>query len=198
MHHDPSTPRSSPPASPAEEKARLRAAARARRAGLDEAYRAHADAGIRQRLVDLVRSEGATSVGLYAAMSQEVDVDPLATAWLAAGLEVSFPRVVGAGVMAFHRVEAVPSERRGTPPIREPAADLAVVCPSLVVVPALALDRHGRRLGHGGGFYDRWLARNPDVRAIAVCRSRELLDAVPTAPHDVAVHAVVTEDGVYR
>lgn len=69
---------------------------------------------------------------------------------------------------------------------------------SLVLVPALAVDRHGVRLGRGGGFYDRSLAgRDPHARLIAMVRDPELLNELPSEPHDVRMtHALTPERGV--
>jgi 5-formyltetrahydrofolate cyclo-ligase len=61
----------------------------------------------------------------------------------------------------------------------------------VVVVPALAVDRDGHRLGRGGGSYDRALPGAQGL-VVALLHDGELLDAVPTDPHDVAVHAVAT------
>ncbi|HEY7051824.1 MAG TPA: 5-formyltetrahydrofolate cyclo-ligase [Mycobacterium sp.] len=67
-----------------------------------------------------------------------------------------------------------------------------------VLVPALAVDRRGVRLGRGAGYYDRSLSfRNPDARLIAVVRDEELLDALPVEPHDVAMtHALTPQKGL--
>ncbi|HEY2447797.1 MAG TPA: 5-formyltetrahydrofolate cyclo-ligase [Mycobacterium sp.] len=77
-----------------------------------------------------------------------------------------------------------------------PATTLAEA--SALLVPALAVDRTGMRLGRGGGFYDRTLvSRNPDARLIAVIRDEELLDEVPHEPHDVPMtHALTPGRGL--
>jgi 5-formyltetrahydrofolate cyclo-ligase len=77
-----------------------------------------------------------------------------------------------------------------------PATTLAEA--GTVLVPALAVDRAGGRLGRGGGFYDRTLvSRNPDARLIAVIRDEELLDEVPHDPHDVPMtHALTPRRGL--
>jgi 5-formyltetrahydrofolate cyclo-ligase len=69
---------------------------------------------------------------------------------------------------------------------------------ALVIVPALAVDRRGVRLGRGRGFYDRSLGRrNPQARLIAVVRDAELVDELPAEPHDVAMtHALTPERGL--
>ena len=78
--------------------------------------------------------------------------------------------------------------------IPEPPAEAPVVLPDLLVVPGLAFDVAGGRLGSGAGFYDRWLAvADPRPWTAGVCDDRFLLDAVPTEPHDVAMDEVLTE-----
>lgn len=67
----------------------------------------------------------------------------------------------------------------------------------LVLVPGLAFDPSGGRLGQGGGFYDRWLADYAGCTA-ALCRTALLLPQVPRAPHDRGVELVLTEHGLYR
>ncbi|HUH71320.1 MAG TPA: 5-formyltetrahydrofolate cyclo-ligase [Mycobacterium sp.] len=69
---------------------------------------------------------------------------------------------------------------------------------SLVIVPALAVDRRGVRLGRGGGFYDRSLnGRNPQTRLLAMVRDVELVDELPAEPHDVPMtHALTPRRGV--
>lgn len=71
----------------------------------------------------------------------------------------------------------------------------AIRAADLVIVPALAVDRSGVRMGRGGGSYDRALARNRRGLVAALLHDGELLDAVPAEPHDRTVHAVVTPSG---
>jgi len=87
---------------------------------------------------------------------------------------------------------------------REPAGPWlsasAVATADVVLVPALAVDRRGVRLGRGGGFYDRSLALcGPDIRLVAVVRDSELVDELPGEPHDVPVtHALTPGGGLVR
>ena len=84
----------------------------------------------------------------------------------------------------------------------EPAEPLleknAVGMASVVLVPALAVDRRGVRLGRGGGYYDRSLPLcRPDARLIAVVRDQEIVDELPSQPHDVRMtHALTPQQGV--
>lgn len=75
-----------------------------------------------------------------------------------------------------------------------------VVVPDVVIAPCIGFTRHGHRLGHGGGFYDRWLAAHPDVVAIGVAWSWAVLDEAvfPPEPHDMPLAAIVTDADVIR
>jgi 5-formyltetrahydrofolate cyclo-ligase len=69
---------------------------------------------------------------------------------------------------------------------------------ALLLIPALAVDRRGVRLGRGAGFYDRTLALAPEARLVAVVRDSEFVDELPEDPHDVRMHAVLTPGGGLR
>lgn len=86
------------------------------------------------------------------------------------------------------------------PPVLEPTGQrlgaAAIAGADVVLVPALAADRRGFRLGKGAGYYDRSLAlAGPHTRFIAVIRDTELVDRLPAEPHDVRVHAALTPHG---
>jgi 5-formyltetrahydrofolate cyclo-ligase len=67
--------------------------------------------------------------------------------------------------------------------------------PDVIVVPGVAFDRRGHRLGYGRGYYDRALAACPSARRIGLCHSLQLVDALPEEPHDEPVDYIVTPDG---
>ena len=84
--------------------------------------------------------------------------------------------------------------------IPEPPRGAQILLPQpcdLMLVPALAYDRTGRRLGRGGGYYDRFLAR-VDCCTVGLIRAAFLLDALPAEWNDMPVSAVITEDGVLQ
>lgn len=78
------------------------------------------------------------------------------------------------------------------PPAIDPAVDWRE---GLILVPGLAFDSTGMRLGRGGGFYDRLLERFSGTK-VGICFDEQLLDAVPVEPHDMAVHYLVTPSGI--
>jgi 5-formyltetrahydrofolate cyclo-ligase len=155
-----------------------------------------------ERLAGLEEFRAARAVALYASIGAEVETGPLAEEIARAGKALAWPRAVSPGrVLGFAvaaRDELVPGPR-GTrePPAAAPALPADAL--DLVVVPGVAFDADGRRLGRGGGFYDATLAALPErVARLALAFELQVVDAVPDEPHDAAVDAVVTEARVLR
>ena len=97
-------------------------------------------------------------VGGYHALSHEADPGPLLKALVDRGCHIVFPRIVAKDMpLEFHRVPDGEVLRPGAFGVQEPAAHWPAVMPHLLLVPLLAFDAHGYRLGYGGGFYDRTL-----------------------------------------
>ena len=175
-------------------KPALRRVFRSWRRALSVDVRAAAAASICARLVELDAWKRAQVVLLYDALPGEVDLSMLVDA--AGRRTVALPVVVGRGQPLLLREWG--NFSRGPFGIREPDARSPTVDPAsvdLVVVPGLAFDRRGGRLGQGGGFYDRTLRGMTAVR-LAVAYSPQVLPEVPMAAHDVRMHGVVTERGV--
>jgi len=142
----------------------------------------------------------------YIPIRSEADPLPLARWCWARGIPVAAPRVdAAARAMTLHDIAGEAALRPGAYGIREPDAaspEAALAPGTLVLVPGLAFDARGGRLGYGGGYYDRLLARHRadiDAGAIVLAApafSAQLVDAVPVEPHDVRVRYVLTEDGL--
>jgi 5-formyltetrahydrofolate cyclo-ligase len=85
--------------------------------------------------------------------------------------------------------------------IPEPRADAKIVTPDVVLVPLLAFDAHGHRLGYGGGYFDRTLEAlraNRKVLAVGIAYAGQEVAALPAEPHDHALDMIVTETGIRR
>jgi 5-formyltetrahydrofolate cyclo-ligase len=154
-----------------------------------------------RRLLELPELSLAETVVLYAGALYEVPTDTLVGALRARGVRLLFPRVEGSALRLFvaNDLEELVPGYRG---IREPASDGRAIPPGevdLFVVPGVLFDRAGRRLGRGGGHYDRLLgrAREDAVRA-GLCYAQRVVRELPAAPWDVPVHVVVTETEVIR
>lgn len=158
---------------------------------------AHADRSARacERASQLSEFASAHTIAGYCAMRKELNPDALLARAHALGKQVALPRVQGAE-LSFHL------HRPGEPLVEndwgvlEPADDAELVPPDaidLVLVPALALDLRGFRIGYGKGFYDRTLPRMPRARSVGLCYEFQMLAELPNEAHDVALHWVISD-----
>ncbi len=141
------------------------------------------------------RWRAATQVAGYQAIRGELPATSALYDAHMRGVHLVFPRVDGEE-LRFHRWDGSPLVP-GPFGIREPSATLPVVSPSeldVILVPGVAFDRAGNRLGYGGGYYDRVLAQ-PRGLAIGVAWSFQIVDALPVDPWDQPVDAILTESG---
>jgi len=178
----------------------LRAAMGARRRAVPpEAARAAAEQ-VAGRVIALPEWRGARRVALYAALPDELPTLPLAAAARADSLPILWPRLEEADlVFVVCAAAALVPGRFGVPSPPAVLASTPLGPDDLVVVPGVAFDDHGRRLGRGGGSYDRALgALGREARSVGIGYDFQRVERVPTAPHDVAVRVVVTESGVTR
>ncbi|RMH23558.1 MAG: 5-formyltetrahydrofolate cyclo-ligase [Planctomycetota bacterium] len=169
--------------------------------------RRDASRAVARRLMGLVDQIAPSVVQVYLALPAEPDVDEVAVGCLRRGLIVAAPRVDWqAGELTPTRVTldgaGAVRARRGRHGVREPVGPAlgAVGGPLLVLVPGLAFDPAGGRLGRGGGFYDRHLAalrRSEDdrtpVTAVGVAFDQQIVPALPMEEHDRPVDVVVTD-----
>lgn len=174
-------------------KAQLRDVARARRAellrdGFAAALAAHAG--------QLKIARGAIVAG-YHAHRDEADPALLLEALTRAGAHVAFPRVTAKdAALEFHCVPDGEILRPGAFGIHEPLDHWPRVTPDILLVPLLAYDDRGYRLGYGGGYYDRTLAALPGARAVGVAYAGQRVDFLPHDAHDCRLHAILTENGL--
>ena len=139
---------------------------------------------------------GANLILFYRAMPDELSLDSLADA--AGWQRFAVTRTPPAGPLTLHpAIGAMEQHRYGFP---QPTADAFELQPrhvSLALVPGVAFDRHGTRLGHGVGYFDELLARLPeDCPRVGVALRELVFDRLPSEPHDVPMTHLATEDGV--
>lgn len=163
--------------------------------GMAAGERAEASA----RICDLLRDDGAGSALVYLGDEREVDLDPLIAEWIEAGVRVAAPRCDwDAGTFDAVRLDSLDDVEIRRHGMREAAGSEIIASDelALVLVPGVAFDRAGGRLGRGGGFYDRYLAGVArGLRRVGVCFDAQLVDRVPREEHDALVDAIVTESG---
>ncbi|MET8147060.1 5-formyltetrahydrofolate cyclo-ligase [Actinoplanes sp. NPDC049668] len=165
----------------------------AARRSLPPKTRASAAAAIQAALQNLVRAQRHTIIAGYVPVGPEPGGPDLPEA-LAGRLIL--PVLLPDNDLDWVRYEGPDSLRPGPRGLREPIGPRlgpeAVARATLLVVPALAVDRTGLRLGRGGGSYDRALARAADAYSVALLHDGEFLPTVPAEPHDRRVRAVIT------
>ncbi len=176
-----------------EQKRGARSRALAARRGCDPARGADL---ARYVLAERVPFRGATVSG-YWPMGDEIDIRPLLSALHERGHTVLLPVTPRRGNPLSFRVwtpgAAMLAERFGT---HCPTPDAPAGVPDVLLVPLVAFDRAGRRLGYGGGFYDRTLAALPHATAIGCAYAAQELDEVPAGEYDRRLSAIATERGI--
>jgi 5-formyltetrahydrofolate cyclo-ligase len=185
-----------------EQKAAVRARVRDQLKLLTSAERAAAAREIRGRLLGENLWRGAHWVLLFAPLPDEPAIEPLMDDALAAGKAVALPRFdPGQGAwVACQVTDATRELRPGRFGVAEPAAGCPVVLLNrldFVAVPGVAFAPDGRRLGRGKGFYDRLLASVRGVKC-GIAFDQQIVEDLPTEPHDIRLDYVLTPTRWYR
>lgn len=162
--------------------------------------RAAMSVAIAERLLSLPEAADAATVMVFWSFGSEVDTSPLIDRLLTDGRTVALPRIEGADVVpvAYQRGDPLVATTFGA---MEPSAGKTLRSDELdlIVVPGVAFDREGNRVGYGGGFYDRLLAHlRPGVPSVGIAFGLQVVDRVPSGGTDRRVHAIVTEAEVLR
>ena len=139
-------------------------------------------------------------LGLYRAAAGEVETSGLFTAAAQGGWEVATPRADADGTYSWREDGEDVATEQGPHGIFQPSAEATPVAPGslrVVIVPGLAFDRQGHRLGHGGGIYDRLLApAQENALFVGVCFDALAAAELPAEPHDIGMDVLVTESGI--
>jgi 5-formyltetrahydrofolate cyclo-ligase len=138
----------------------------------------------------------------YLPIRDELDPRPLMAELAARGAQLSLPVMVGRTSPLLFRAWS-PGDAMDTVAwgIQEPKADRPTLIPDLMLVPLLAIDRGGNRLGYGAGHYDRTIGearRHKPVITIGLAFDTQIIDAVPHMPYDVALDYILTPSGLIR
>ena len=145
------------------------------------------------RLKTNPRFSQAQTILLYSALPDEVQTQSLLDELTEAGKTVLLPKVVSSEDMELHRYTGASSLQSGAYGIMEPVGtrftDYAAI--DVAVVPGMAFDAQGHRLGRGKGYYDRFLAKLPGVYKIGLCFSWQMVDEVPCDEHDITMDEVM-------
>lgn len=183
------------------EKDLLRARMRDRRRQLDPSWRDLASAAVIWRLEGLPIFQRALVIQTYVALPHEVNTHALIRRLLQAGKQVAVPKIESANALRQFFIANFSELAPGAYGILEPPSDSGRVASwnqfdlDLVLVPGLAFDRSGHRLGAGKGYYDRFLAPIAAPK-IALAFAFQIVDEIPIAAHDQLMDMIVTEEEV--
>lgn len=147
-----------------------------------------------QHLLDDTRLQKAETVMMYYPLGDEVDITSVIEQFAAEGKTVLLPQVTGDTTMVLRRYTGKQDLQEGAFGIMEPCGDIFTAYDDIdmAIIPGMAFNEEGNRLGRGKGYYDRFLPLLPqDIYIIGVCFPFQLLPNIPTEPHDRKVDTVI-------
>ncbi len=137
-------------------------------------------------------------VGCYVGIGNEIDTRLVLNTIISAGKALALPKTYEKGIMEFRRVLDPAFLLPGRWSIPEPGKDAQLIQPqeiSLMLIPALAVDKFGRRLGQGAGYYDRYLP-GTNCPLAALVLERQVVPSVPCGDRDYLVQWIITGNGI--
>ena len=151
---------------------------------------------ILQRLISLEEYKSADTLLCYVSFGDEVDTHRLIKLALKDGKTVAVPYCQDRGIIEFYIINSLDELKLGAYGIKEPDINfnkrLEVPENSIIIVPGLAFNRFGFRIGYGGGYYDRFLENYKHI-SVGLCYNDMLFDEIPTEKYDMPVGIVVTD-----
>ena len=181
-------------------KNELREKIRAERAGLDAGYMQTAGSAIAGRVLADPAYMNSRVIFVYASMADEPDTARIIDAALADGRTVCVPKCRAGHVMDAVRIDSRQELQPGAYGIPEPAEGGGTVPPEqidLMIVPCVSAYLDGSRLGHGAGYYDRYMEQTR-AKKMCLCFDRLMSEDIPMGEHDIYMDIVITERETLR
>lgn len=174
------------------DKKALRAEIRAKKRAMTAQEIEEKSAALAKAFYETAEYKNAKTIYGYLPYNQEVRTTQMLAHALADGKQVAVPKVYG-DEMKFILLSDLGQVAKGYAGIPEPIADDPVAADptALVLMPGLAFDPEGHRLGYGGGFYDKFLAAEPDHPTLALCYDFQMLPHLDTESYDIPVDRVL-------
>lgn len=182
----------------AKEKKDMRLRMREKRNGIPEDERRKKDEQLRRQLLLLPFYRQTETLLVYVSMKSEADTRGLIQHAIADGKKVAVPKCFPGRKMEFYLIGSMDELSPGTMGIFEPDPERSIKFDGetgLLIVPGLAFDKRGARLGYGGGYYDNYMGEHPGLKTIGYFYSMQEVDYVPAQPHDRYLKYVLTENG---
>lgn len=174
------------------DKTTLRRAIREQKRAMTEEMIDSASAKLGELFAQSRQYKNAKTIYGYLPYNQEVRTIPMLERALAEGKKVAVPKVYG-DTMKFIYMTDLSQVDKGYAGIPEPVADGPVADDptALVLMPGLAFTKNGDRMGYGGGFYDKFLACEPEHPTVALCYGFQIVEQLPTEQYDIPVDLVL-------
>ena len=179
-------------------KKEIRAEVKKRRREADEETLHEKSLQILERFRQLSAYKDASLLLAYVDAKREVETRLLMRCAWDDGKKVAVPRVDGGGIMHFYYLRSLKDLEPGAFGIMEPRADCRICEPEegLLLMPGVAFDEQGHRVGYGGGYYDRYLEKHPHLIHIALAFEFQIFPEVPSEKHDICPDLIVTENRI--
>jgi len=174
------------------DKKELRAKIRQQKRAMTEEQIVQASARLGELFVQTSQYQNAKTIYGYLPYNQEVRTVPMLEQALRDGKKVAVPKCYG-DEMRFIYMDDLSQVAPGYANIPEPIADEPVAedKTALVLMPGMAFTKNGDRMGYGGGFYDKFLASEPEHPTVALCYDFQMVESLPTEEYDIPVDCVL-------
>ena len=174
------------------DKKELRSRIRQLKRAMTEEQIVAASAKLGEQFVATEQYQNAKTIYGYLPYNQEVRTVPMLEQAIRDGKRVAVPKVYGDD-MKFIFMDDLSQVELGYAGIPDPIADVPVADDptALVLMPGMAFTKNGDRMGYGGGFYDKFLAAEPDHPTVALCYGFQMVESLPTEEYDIPVDCVL-------
>ena len=186
------------------QKADVRKAMRSRLKAVPEELKKEWDERILSRLLELLEDEDAEWIYGYMSLSWEPGTEAILKTLLEKGRRVALPRVTAKpdaheSYMEFYEITSLDQLTEGAYHIMEPGAQCrkAEIRDAFMLVPGMAFTGNGKRLGKGGGYYDKFLALEPRHKTAALAYGFQIMEDLPVMVHDRTVDLVITPEKIF-
>lgn len=172
-----------------------------KRNSLSDIDRRYFSKNITSHLLKLNLIKEAQSVHSFISYHSEVDTHKFIQSCLLHRKKVYSPKVVSKTDLIHYQINNLKDCLASIHGILEPNSDncpLMLESPDVILVPGLAFDLSGNRLGYGGGYYDKFLSQFPNTSKIGVFFSCQQHPSLPTEPHDIQLDLIITEKGLQK
>ena len=177
-------------------KAELRKSMRETRKNMNGELKKNLDEKIRNVFFETDEYQKAKIIFIYVSMNEEFDTIEIIKRILSAGKRVCVPKVLGRTKIEAIEIKSLDDLNEcGSYGISEPSVDGTILSEEvdLSIVPGLAFDKDGKRLGYGGGYYDRFFEKYPNSFKISLCYAYQLVTDVYHMPYDISIDMIISE-----